>query len=99
MRVIDAHIAAGDTVPLHTHRWPGVQYFLSLSSFVRRNAEGEVVADSRALSLPPEAPFAVWGEPMPPHTLENVGRTPLHVIVVESKQHRMATHEALGVGR
>jgi hypothetical protein len=85
VRVLEARVEAGDTVPLHTHRWPGVQYVLSLSSFVRRNADGDVVADSRALSLPEQAPFALWREPMPPHTLENVGKEALHVIVVESK--------------
>ena len=66
VRVLEARVEAGDTVPLHTHRWPGVQYFLSLSSFVRRDAEGAVVVDSCALSLPEEAPFAILGQPNAP---------------------------------
>lgn len=86
VRVLEARVEAGETVPLHTHRWPGVQCFLRLSSFVRRNADGEVVVDSRALSLPEETPFAIWSEATPPHTLENVGPNALHVLVVESKQ-------------
>lgn len=85
VRVLEARVEAGDTVPLHTHRWPGVQYFLSVSSFVRRDADGAVVVDSRSLSLPDQVPFVAWGEPTPPHTLENVGVDALHVIVVESK--------------
>jgi len=28
VRVLDANIAPGDTVPLHTHRWPGALYIL-----------------------------------------------------------------------
>ena len=54
-------------------------------SFVRRDANGEVVVDSRASQLPEERPLVLWGEPAPPHTLENVGEDPIHVIVVESK--------------
>ena len=72
-------------MPLHTHRWPGVQYFLSLADFVRRDANREVVVDSRAMRLPEERPLVLWGEATPPHTLENVGEDPIHVIVVESK--------------
>jgi hypothetical protein len=85
VRVLEARVEAGDTVPLHTHRWPGVQYFLSLANFVRRDANGEVVVDSRAIHLPEERPLVLWGQPTPPHTLENVGEDPIHVIVVESK--------------
>jgi hypothetical protein len=85
VRVLEAHIDPGDTVPLHTHRWPGVQYFLSLSSFLRRDAAGEVVVDSRTLSFP-EVPFALWGDATPPHTLENTGDDVLRVLVVETKR-------------
>lgn len=85
VRVLDATVEPGDTVPLHAHRWPGVQYFLSVSSFVRRDAAGEVVVDSRTLSLPEVVPFALWGEATPPHTLENVGSETLRVVVIETK--------------
>ncbi len=85
VRVLEARVEPGDTVPLHTHRWPGVQYFLSLANFVRRDANGEVIVDSRAIHLPEERPLVLWGQPTSPHTLENVGEDPIHVIVVESK--------------
>ena len=68
MRVIEAQVEAGDTVPLHTHRRPGVQYFLSLADFVRRDGNGDVVVDSRAIELPLERPLVLWSEPLPPHT-------------------------------
>ena len=58
---------------------------VSLANFVRRDANGEVVVDSRAIHLPEERPLVLWGQPTPPHTLENVGEDPIQVIVVESK--------------
>jgi hypothetical protein len=85
VRVLEARVEAGETVPLHTHRWPGVQYFLSLADFVRRDARGEVVVDSRATQRPDTRPLVLWAQPAPPHTLENVGDKPIHAIVVESK--------------
>jgi hypothetical protein len=88
VRVLEARVEAGDTAPLHTHRWPGVQYFLSLANFVRRDVNGDGVVDSRAMQLPDERPLVLWSQPTAPHTLENVGDDPIHVIVVESKPPR-----------
>jgi len=85
VRVLDTRVKAGDTVPVHTHRWPGVQYILSLADFVRRDGDGELLVDSRTMDFPKEAPFVLWSEPLPPHTLENVGDDVIHVIVVELK--------------
>jgi hypothetical protein len=39
VRVLDAHVGSGDTVPVHTHCWPGVLYILGMSDFVRRDPE------------------------------------------------------------
>jgi len=84
VRVLDTNIAPGETVPLHTHRWPGALYVLSFSHFVRRDAAGAVLVDSRQLGKPSEG-TALWSDPLPPHTLENVGERDLHVISVEVK--------------
>ncbi len=84
VRVLDTNIAPGDTVPLHTHRWPGALYLLSFSDFVRRDSAGLVLVDSRGLPRP-TGQVALWTEALPPHTLENVGDTDLHVISVEVK--------------
>jgi hypothetical protein len=43
VRVLDARVG-GDTVPLHTHRWPGVQYVVSFADFVRRDAASTAAA-------------------------------------------------------
>jgi hypothetical protein len=84
VRVLDTRVPPGQTVPLHTHRWPGAQYILSWSDFVRRDAEGKILVDSRNLQKIPQG-SAVWSTPLPPHTLENVGASELHVISVELK--------------
>ena len=36
MRVLGARVEDGGTVPVHTHRWPGVQYTVSFADSVRR---------------------------------------------------------------
>jgi len=85
VRVLDTRIEPGQTVKLHTHRWPAVYYFLQVGEFVRRDHEGTVLADSRQQSTKAEVGQAAWAAPMGPHTLENVGTTPIHVVSVEIK--------------
>lgn len=84
VRVLDTNIRPGETVPLHTHRWPSTHYILSFSDFVRRDAFGKVLFDSRNGGKLPEG-TALWSEALPPHTLENVGEWDLHVISIEIK--------------
>jgi quercetin dioxygenase-like cupin family protein len=85
VRVLDAHVKPGETVPVHTHCWPGVLYILGVSDFVRRDPDGNVILDTRdsAAQAPPGS--AVWGEALTPHTLENVGSHELRNITVELK--------------
>ena len=85
VRVLEAVVKRGETVPLHTHRWPSVQYLTSLADFVRRDADGNVVLDTRTADLPMAAPATIWAEPIEPHTLENVGDGDIRAIVVEIK--------------
>jgi quercetin dioxygenase-like cupin family protein len=85
VRVLDTCVAPGETVPLHTHRWPATLYILSWSDFLRRDGEGEVVVDSRAAGFAPDVGSAVWTGPLAPHTLENVGKADLRAISVEIK--------------
>jgi hypothetical protein len=85
VRVLDTRIAPGDTVPLHTHRWPSVLYVLSFSEFVRCDDQGQVLVDSRTLASRPEIGQVLWSVPLDPHTLHNAGQTELRVIAVEIK--------------
>jgi mannose-6-phosphate isomerase-like protein (cupin superfamily) len=84
VRVLDTEIKPGDQTPVHTHQWPAVHYVLSWSAFIRRGESGSVILDTRATGLA-QAPQVLWGEPLPAHSLENVGETPLHIISVEQK--------------
>ena len=84
VRVLDTTVSPGQIVPLHTHRWPAALYLLSWSDFVRRDAEGVVLMDSRTMSKPAVG-AAMWSPAIPPHTLENVGDAELRVIGLELK--------------
>jgi hypothetical protein len=88
VRVLDTNVPPGETVPLHTHRWPSTLYILSWSDFIRRDREGNIIVDSRRISKPTQG-SAVWSEPLPAHTLENVGETELRVISVEMKTQQV----------
>lgn len=83
VRVLDTRIEPGERTPVHTHQWPAVHSIVSWSAFVRRDGDGVVLVNTRGSADP--APAVLWGEPLGPHSLENVGPTPLHVISVELK--------------
>jgi hypothetical protein len=83
VRVLNTVIPAGDTVPVHTHRWPAVYYTIERSHFIRRDAEGRILFDSR--NAPP-MPGASFLESLPPHSVENVGDTPIRLISFEMKE-------------
>lgn len=86
VRVLDTRVPPGHTVPLHTHRWPSALYIRTWSHFIRRDAEGLTVVDSRTIAKKlPEEESALWSGPLPPHTLENIGTSELRAISVELK--------------
>jgi len=86
VRVVHTHIPPGDFVPVHTHRWPGVVYVLSWSHFIRRDGQGKVLLDSRETGPPPKIPSAQWLEPLPPHSVENIGESEISLYIVELKE-------------
>jgi hypothetical protein len=63
--------------------WHGVLYSLGVSDFVRRDPEGHVVLDTRASSSHDPPGSVEWGEPLTPHSLENVGGQEMRNITVE----------------
>lgn len=85
VRVLDGRVPPGATVPVHTHRWGGVLYILATSDFVRRDPDGNVLADTRALRSTPIMGTAAWGGPLTPHSLENVGDQEFRTLTVEMK--------------
>jgi hypothetical protein len=84
VRVLETTIGPGQTVPLHTHRWPSVLYVLAAGDVVRRDHEGTLLTDSR-VSGAPAAGSAAFVAPMPPHTVENVGSSEIRLLNVEMK--------------
>lgn len=86
VRLLEAVIGPGETVPLHTHRWASVYYMVSVGDFVRRDAQGNVTLDSREHSQKSKPGDAVWAPPIGLHTLENVGGTFIRVISMELKK-------------
>jgi hypothetical protein len=87
VRVLEVRIPRGDVVPVHTHRWPAVLHLQCWSEHVRRDATGRVVFDSRNAEPHSDVPAAVWCEPLPPHSVENVGDAELLVVSIELKDH------------
>jgi hypothetical protein len=85
VRVVETRIPPGDTVPLHMHRWPGALHILTWSDIIRRDEHGNVLLDTRNSGNPPQTPSFGWLEPLPPHTVENVGPCEIHNITVEVK--------------
>jgi hypothetical protein len=72
-------------MPVHTHRWPASHYRVIWGDLVRRDADGAVLVDTRT-SAARAVPEAMWGDALPPHSLENVGKTLIHVISTEVKE-------------
>jgi hypothetical protein len=85
VRVLETLIPPGKTTSVHTHRWPNVQHVLSSTDFIRRDGEGAVLLDTRAASGHTETHPTHWSDPLPPHSIENVGERELRVIMVELK--------------
>src|SRR5271170_4482670 len=66
VRVLEVRIAPGELVPVHTHRWPSAIYIAKPSDFVRRDADGNVLFDSRTAGPAPCEPVVHWTPPIPP---------------------------------
>jgi quercetin dioxygenase-like cupin family protein len=85
VRVLDTRLLPGERTRVHTHRWPATLYVMSWSDFLRRDADGNVVVDSRNWDGQPLAGEALWLPPLTAHSVENIGQSDLHLIAVELK--------------
>jgi hypothetical protein len=86
VRVLEVRIGPAQTVPVHTHRWPSIVRTESTSDFVRRDGQGQVLFDSRQGTGSGGVPPAQWLEPIPPHSVENVGKGEIRLFTVELKR-------------
>jgi hypothetical protein len=85
VRVLETVIAAGDTAPLHSHLAKHLMLVNSGSHFVRRDADGTVLLDTRAMEPPFAMPSMLWSDGNPAHTLENTGDDEIRITAVELK--------------
>jgi hypothetical protein len=85
VRILEVRIRPGETVPVHTHRWPSAIYVAQQSDFIRRDGEGHLLFDSRTMGPPPTEPLVQWVGPLEPHSVENIGRTEIVLISAELK--------------
>lgn len=85
VRVLDSRVGPGDSTPIHTHQWPSILYILGTSDFVRYDADGNVIFDSRKSQKLPSNGTAIWSPPLPPHYVKNIGDTEIRVISIELK--------------
>ena len=85
VRVLDARVRPGEETAIHTHVWPGALYVISWSDFLRLDPDGRVLVDSRTMASPPGPGECLWGQPLPPHRVRNIGDTELRIIAVELK--------------
>lgn len=69
VRVLETTIAPDQTTPMHTHRWPSILSLLSIGHFVRRDADGAMLFDTRNGGSLPQPGSAIWSDALPPHTL------------------------------
>ncbi|MDB4901651.1 MAG: hypothetical protein JWQ63_932 [Mucilaginibacter sp.] len=88
VRVLDANIPPGEMTTIHTHRFAASHIVISWSDFIRYDAEGNVLLDSRNLGKTVSTHTALWSEPLGPHALKNVGSNDLHIISVELKESK-----------
>ena len=86
VRVLETRIGPGETVPVHTHRWPSILYMLAPGHVVRRDGEGNVLTDTRAGDPVAEPGAALRTPPMAPHSVENVDSSEIRMLNIELKR-------------
>lgn len=85
IRVLEVTLGPGEVEPLHFHRWPSVLHILQADEWIDRDAEGNVIFDSRT-GPPLSLPITMWKGPEAPHSPVNLSDTvEVRLIRVEIK--------------
>jgi hypothetical protein len=58
----------------------------SAGDFIRRDGEGNLLFDSRQAGPGENAPGVTWIPPLPPHSVENIGKSEILLFTVELKR-------------
>ena len=91
VRVLEVTLAPGKVEPVHFHRWPSVLYIQQAGEWIDRDAEGNVIFDSRK-GPPLELPLTMWKGPEAPHSPVNLSDS------VEIRLIRVEIKDATGDG-
>ena len=87
VRVLEVTLGPGELEPLHHHRWPSALHITAMGHFIDRNADGEIIFDTREMDGPPPLPLTMWKDAEAPHSVENLSETEtIRLIRVELKQ-------------
>jgi quercetin dioxygenase-like cupin family protein len=86
VRVLEVTVRPGEKEPLHAHRWASVLHVTAEDNIRDYDADGKVVYDTETDRNPTKAPYTVWMEPQPPHSVENLSKEPLRLVRVELKK-------------
>ena len=85
VRVLEVSLAPGAVEPTHFHRWPSILYIQQAGDWQDRDAEGNVIFDSRE-HPPMQFPFTMWKEAEAPHSPVNLSKdTWIRLVRVEIK--------------
>lgn len=71
VRVLEVTLGPGEVEPLHFHRWPSILHILQADEWIDRDAEGNVIFDSRK-GPPLPLPITMWKGPEAPHSPVNL---------------------------
>jgi quercetin dioxygenase-like cupin family protein len=85
VRVLEVAIAPHSKEPIHAHCWPSTLYVQQAGESIDRDANGNILFDSRQLKVKPKAPFVLWNPPQAPHSVENLDDLPTKLIRIENK--------------
>tara|TARA_R110002051_G_scaffold324702_2_gene423234 strand:+ start:548 stop:1003 length:456 start_codon:yes stop_codon:yes gene_type:complete len=87
VRVLEVTLAPNELEPVHHHQWPSVLYIMEAGDFIDRDADGNVIMDTRKIPEPLVFPLTMYKEPEAPHSVENLSDTKsTRLIRVEMKQ-------------
>ena len=87
VRVLEVTLAPNELEPVHHHQWPSVLYIMEAGDFIDRDADGNVIMDSRKIPEPLVFPLTMYKNPEAPHSVENLSDTKtIKLIRVEMKQ-------------
>ncbi|WP_179344913.1 hypothetical protein [Winogradskyella ursingii] len=87
VRVLEVTVLPNEIEPVHHHQWKSVLYILEAADFIDRDAEGNVIMDTRKLPEPLVFPITMYKDPEAPHTVENLSDTKtIRLIRVEMKE-------------